>query len=152
MKKEKGVTLISLMMYLIVLSIIVGVSAQFIKYFYRNTDDITISSDSSQKYTRLLEYISEDINSRNIDSMRINDTNDLILYLKNGAIHEYFYDSTNKEIYYITWLPTDNSLKKEVQLNLCNNVNTCTFVKQSDFKFILTSTINGLEYKNAFTI
>lgn len=152
MKSEKGITLVSLMMYLIVLSIIVGMSSQFIKYFYKNTNDITISSDSGQKYTRLLEYISEDINSQNIEGMVVNNTNELLLYHKNGVIHQYYYDSTNKKIYYISWIPENDTLKKDVQLNLCDNIDECEITQNSEKSFILTLMINNIEYKNAFTI
>ncbi len=64
MKSNKGMTLISLLIYLIVLLVVIGTMSLIIKYFYENMDETVISSDTSDQYSRFIAYISSDINSR----------------------------------------------------------------------------------------
>lgn len=64
MKSNKGMTLISLLIYLIVLLVVIGTMSLIIKYFYKNMDETVISSDTSDQYSRFIAYISSDINSR----------------------------------------------------------------------------------------
>ncbi len=64
MKSNKGMTLISLLIYLIVLFVVIGTMSLIIKYFYENMDETVISSDTSDQYSRFIAYISSDINSR----------------------------------------------------------------------------------------
>lgn len=64
MKSNKGLTLIALIVYIIALSITIGGLSTLLKYFYRNTNETTISAESSEQYTRLATYITDDINSR----------------------------------------------------------------------------------------
>ena len=64
MKSNKGMSLISLLIYLIVLLVVIGTMSLIIKYFYENMDETVISSDTSDQYSRFIAYISSDINSR----------------------------------------------------------------------------------------
>lgn len=64
MKSNKGMTLISLLIYLIVLLVVIGTISLIIKYFYKNIDETVISSDTSDQYSRFVAYMSSDINSR----------------------------------------------------------------------------------------
>ena len=43
MKKNKGITIISLIIYIIVLSVVIGTTSILIRYFYRNTEETVIS-------------------------------------------------------------------------------------------------------------
>ena len=43
MKSNKGMTIISLIVYIIVLSVVIGTTSILIKYFYNNTEDMVIS-------------------------------------------------------------------------------------------------------------
>lgn len=64
MKSNKGITIVSLIIYIIVLTVVVGVVSTLTKYFYRNMDETTISNKTSEQYSRFIEYITDDINSR----------------------------------------------------------------------------------------
>ena len=64
MKSNKGITLISLIIYIIVLSIVVGTSSILIKYFYTNTEETVISKKTANQYSRFITYLTDDINSR----------------------------------------------------------------------------------------
>ena len=64
MKSNKGMTIISLIIYILVLSVVIGTTSIFIKYFYNNVDDAVISKKNSSNYLRFVEYITDDVNSR----------------------------------------------------------------------------------------
>ena len=64
MKSNKGMTIISLIVYIIVLSVVIGTTSILIKYFYNNTEDMVISKKTPNQYSRFVAYITEDINSR----------------------------------------------------------------------------------------
>lgn len=64
MKSNKGMTIISLLIYIIVLTVVIGTMSMIIKYFYKNMNETIISSDTSDQYSRFIAYISSDINSR----------------------------------------------------------------------------------------
>lgn len=64
MKSNKGITIITLIIYVIVLTIVIGTASMLMKYFYRNADETIISKNSTSQYSRFLTYITDDINSR----------------------------------------------------------------------------------------
>ena len=64
MKSNKGMTIISLIVYIIVLSVVIGSTSLFIKYFYNNTEETVISKKTANQYSRFVAYITDDINSR----------------------------------------------------------------------------------------
>ena len=71
MKKNKGITIISLIIYIIVLSVVIGTTSILIRYFYRNTEETVISKKTSDQYSRFVAYITDDINSRKSRKCRI---------------------------------------------------------------------------------
>ena len=64
MKSKKGITIISLIVYVIVLSIVIGTTSIIIKYFYNNTEETVVSKKTANQYTRFVAYLTDDINSR----------------------------------------------------------------------------------------
>ncbi len=64
MKSNKGITIITLTVYIIVLTIVIGTVSMMMRYFYHNNDETVIAKDSANQYTRFLAYITDDINSR----------------------------------------------------------------------------------------
>ncbi len=71
MKKNNGITIISLIIYIIVLSVVIGTTSILIRYFYRNTEETVISKKTSDQYSRFVAYITDDINSRKSGKCRI---------------------------------------------------------------------------------
>ena len=72
MKQNKGVTLIALTIYIIVLIITVGVLTSIIGYFMKNLDEITVTENSEELFSRLVTFINSDLN------------NDDLIYIKSG--------------------------------------------------------------------
>lgn len=61
---NKGITLISLLVYIIVMTVVIGTVSSVMKYFYKNTNEVTLSSDTAEQYSRFVAYITDDTNSR----------------------------------------------------------------------------------------
>ena len=64
LKSNKGITLISVIVYVIVLSVVIGAVSSIMKFFYGNKEDVTLSDNTVDEYTRFLAYMVEDANSR----------------------------------------------------------------------------------------
>lgn len=64
MKNNKGITMISLIIYIIVLSIVIGTTSILIRYFYNNTEETIISKKNADQYSRFVAYITDDFSSR----------------------------------------------------------------------------------------
>ena len=152
MKSEKGITLISLMIYIIVLSIVIGVIAGFTRYFYRNSNELSTTTDVANKYTRFVQYISEDVNYNEIEFVNTNGTS-INFMLKDGTVHKYYYDTNNKDIYFISW---DKSNDKEKQIRLCDKVDSFTISlteeENSRYVIVVSTTINKIQYNNTFIV
>ena len=64
MKTSKGITIISLIIYIIILTFIIGTTSMLIKYFYNNTQETVISKKTADQYSRFIAYLTDDVNSR----------------------------------------------------------------------------------------
>lgn len=64
MKSDKGMTVISLIVYIIVLAAVIGTVSMILKFFYRNMDETGASNNTKGQYSKFLAYIVEDVNSR----------------------------------------------------------------------------------------
>ena len=61
LKNNKGITLTSLTIYVIVLMIVIALMSGFVGYFNKNINNITASEESDEQFTLFLEYITKDI-------------------------------------------------------------------------------------------
>lgn len=66
MKSQKGVTLISLTVYIIVMTIVVGTVTLISSYFYTDIKDKANSVEPLAQYTKLNSFITQEINRPNI--------------------------------------------------------------------------------------
>lgn len=66
MKSQKGVTLISLTVYIIVMTIVVGTVSLISSYFYTDIKDKANTVEPLVQYTRLNSFLTEEINRPNI--------------------------------------------------------------------------------------
>ena len=147
MKSNKGITLISLVIFLIVLLFVIGIISTFTKYFYRNTNEITISNNTSEQYSRFITYITEDVNSKNITYVNTDTEGKYInIYFQNSEIHQYIFD-TNK-IYYIS---LNSSGEENTKIELCNEIEDCSF-EYTNSKIKTKITINSITYNDSFSV
>ena len=66
MKSQKGITLISLTIYVIVMALVIGVIAILSTFFYSNMKDINQTVDPITEYTKFNSFFSDEVNHENI--------------------------------------------------------------------------------------
>lgn len=127
MKSEKGITLTSLIIYIIGLTIVITLASTFSGYFLRNVNDIVISQSAQEEYSRFLSYLTKDVNSNDITFVQSEVKNEdcIIFKFENNIQHQYILK--NEKIYYI-----NIDKEKEEKIILCNNV---TVSSQKAFKY-----------------
>ena len=113
MKTNRGVTLISVTIYVIAISIVIGIVTVISTYFFSNADDVSDIIDPAIEYTRFNSFFSEEVNNENIKVLECkNDTNQNYIAFNNGE--QYTFVRENKSIY-------KNKIK------ICQEVEECTF-------------------------
>lgn len=119
MKSDRGITLTSLVIYVIVLMIVISIMSVFAGYFFKNTKEITIKEISNEEYTKFLSYITKDINEDDLYFVKSGTTSMdekyLIFKFENGKEHQYILE--NDSIYF---LDINESTPKKILL--CQNV------------------------------
>ncbi len=144
-KSDKGITLTSLVIYVIVLMIVIGLMSSFLGYFYKNTNKITIKENYEEQFTRFLSYLIKDTNSDQLYFVKADSNNKyLILKYNDGSQHQYIY--SNESIYYIN--VSETAPKKVL---LCNNVTGLTMDYSANILQI-NMTINGKNYEKLLNI
>ncbi len=93
MKSQKGVTLISLTIYIIAMTIVIAVLSRVTMFFYNNTTDIR-DIDPITEYTTFNSHFSEEVNTPNIKILECG--TDYIVF-DNGS--QYTFVSENSAIY-----------------------------------------------------
>ena len=149
MKSNKGVTFTSLIIYVIGLIIVTGIIGSFSVYFFSNVNTMIIKNTSEEQYSKVLSYITKDINSKNITDVtaNVNENDCLIIKFADEIEHQYI----NKDgcIYYI-----NNDENNKVKIVLCNNVtNEADKVFQyQDGKITINLEINKKRFSSFFNI
>ena len=119
LKSNRGITLTSLVIYIIVLMIVISIMSVFTGYFFKNTKELTIKEISREQYTKFLSYITKDINSDSINFVKSGTTDEnekyLIFVFENQKEHQYILKNDN--IYLL-----DISASSTKKILLCQNV------------------------------
>ena len=97
MKSEKGITLTSLVIYVIGITIIFAVVANLTIYFNKNSRTIEYTTNNSAQITRLNQYLINDTKKENAQIIDINEN--IITIQANGETIKYTYDKDSKGIY-----------------------------------------------------
>ena len=147
LRSNKGITMTSLVIYVIVLMIVIALMSNFMGFFYGNINDFRIVENGDEQYTRFLAYLTNDIYSEDIYFVKTGQTEQgkfLLLKLKNGEEHQYIYN--NNSIYYLCNMP-----KKTIIL--CNNASLGNFTYDNNTKILTTGiNINQKEYNKTFKV
>ena len=148
MKSEKGVTMTSLVIYVVCLIIIFGMMSVFSGYFYKNVNQITIGQNADEQYSRFLAYITKDINSDNLINVKTSDDVDFLSFTFNDLTeHQYIYK--NKNIYYIS---IKNNGTEEKKVLLCEYVESNRVFSYNDRKIDLNFKINNKNYSTSLNV
>lgn len=104
MKSEEGITLISLIIYVIALTIVVGIIAVISGYFYDNIDTSSEDIEPMVEYTKFNSFFSEEVNYVGIKVLDFNTTKNeqgkvdtSYIVFDNGV--QYTFIAENKGIY-----------------------------------------------------
>ena len=149
LKSNKGITMTSLVIYVIVLMIVIALLSGFSGYFYKNVNLITIKEASDEQFTRFIAYLTKDLNQNNAFFIRTGTDNGesnnyLILKIDGNIEHQYLFE--NETLYYIDKI-------KNKKITLCNNVNLCNFEYDDTNKVLTTNlNINKKNYTKTFIV
>lgn len=117
MKKNSGITLTSLIIYVIGMLIVLGTIANLTSFFYKNANIEEIQKDTTTQYTRFSSIFLEEINNENnlvIDSKTWTEDNIKQSYIIFSSGNQYTYTNENNCIY-------KNNIK------ICENIDDCDF-------------------------
>lgn len=117
MKNNKGITLTSLIIYVIGMLIVVATISTLTSYFYKNIDIETISDDSTTQYTKFSSIFLDEINKSSntvIDCKTVKENDVKISYIIFSSGNQYTFKSENNSIY-------KNKIK------ICSNIDDCDF-------------------------
>lgn len=113
MKNNKGITLTSLIIYVIGMTIMVGTIATLTSFFYKNINIGSINNDTTQ-YTKFSSIFSEEINRKDNSVVKCKELNDETSYIIFSSGNQYTFNENSKSIY-------KNNIK------ICENIEKCGF-------------------------
>ena len=116
MKDNRGITLTSLIIYVIGMVIVVSLIATLTTFFYKNVNVDNISKDTTQ-YTKFSNLFLDEINKKDNDIVECKTTEEdgqKISYIIFSDGNQYTYKAENKSIY-------KNKIK------ICKDVEECEF-------------------------
>ena len=109
MKSEKGITLISLTIYVIVMAIVIGVIAIVTGVFFKSLQQSNFYTDPIAEYTAFNSFFSEEVNH---PGLKILNCEDNYVAFDNGIV--YTFSEENQGIY-------------RNQVKICKDIEECTF-------------------------
>lgn len=115
MKNNRGVTLTSLIIYIIGMAIVIGVISTLTSFFYKNIDVSKINDDSGTQYTKFSSVFLEEINKEN------NYVIDCKTVVENDKKTSYIIFSTGNQYTF-----KNNSIYKN-KIKICQNIDDCDF-------------------------
>ncbi len=136
MQSEKGITLVSVIIYVIAMLIIISVITVLTSYFYQNVDINSVSENLNQQYTRFNTYFTEEVNKKGNKILAIGENesttgNDTQKYIVFSSGNQYTYIPANNAIYVNT-------------ISIAENIEDCTFEKiKEDNKTKVKVTMQG---------
>lgn len=113
MKNNRGITLTSLIIYVIGMVIVVSLIATLTTFFYKNVNVDNISKDTTQ-YTKFSNLFLDEINKKDNDIVECKTTEQKISYIIFSDGNQYTYKAENKSVY-------KNKIK------ICKDVEECEF-------------------------
>lgn len=123
MKSQKGVTLVSLTVYVIVMAIIIGILATITTFFYKNVNDVNAEIDPITEYTTFNSYFSDEINHPNIKIVKcMTNTNNSTV---NSAGNSQNYIVFSNGVQY-TYVPENKGIYRN-EVKIGRNIDICTF-------------------------
>lgn len=148
MKSEKGITLISLTIYIITMAIMIGVISIISSYFYTNINDVESSSDVIIEYTKFNNYFSDEVNHLNIKVLDCKNN-----YTSKVSEEDINYIVFDNDVQY-TYIPSNKSIYRN-KVKICKEVEKCEFLYEiENGKDVVTTNIKikDKEYQTKYTL
>ena len=144
MKSEKGVTLISVIIYVIAMLIIIAVITVLTSYFYTNVDINSASEDLNQQYTKFNSYFTEEVNRKGNKILEIGETQN---NEEEGPQKYIIFSSGNQ----YTYVPANQGIYMNT-VKISENITDCTFerIDQDDITMVKV-TIKGNNFERVTT-
>lgn len=143
MQGEKGITLISITIYVIIMLIVVSVITVLTSYFYTNVDINSVSEDLNQQYTKFNSYFTEEVNKKGNKLLKIGQ-----IESDTGNQNYIIFSSGNQ----YTYVPQNQGIYRN-QVKIAQNITGCTFSskKEANGKTTITVTITGKNFEKTTT-
>lgn len=95
MKSERGVTITSVLIYIIALTAVVIIIGRITTYFYRNMNSVTVNTAANAEYTKFNSYFTGEINieGNEVTDCGISDGNYYIIFSVSGNQYIFQNDS-----------------------------------------------------------
>jgi len=116
MKNQKGITLVSLVIYVIVMIIVLGIMSTIINSFSNNMDTIQADVQEIVEFNKFNNYFLKEVKLRNNKVDRLDDNNNYILFTSGNS-----FKLSNNSIYYNNIKICENV--KSMQISLGKNGN-----------------------------
>lgn len=145
MRTEKGVTLITVTIYIIVMLIMISIITVLTSYFYKNVDIQSISQNFNQQYTKFNSYFVKEVNKRgnkvvDIQSVSIPQDEEENAETNTSQQNYIVFSSGNQ----YTYIPKNQGIYMN-KVKIAQNITGCTFAthKEENGKTTVTVTILG---------
>lgn len=146
MKSENGITLTTLMVYIVAMTMVTLTITNITRYFYNNVVYTETTTQYAEEYLKFTKYISEEVNKKDntiLDSGSVNDTEGNI-----KQKYVIFLKTANQYTF------VGNAIYKNND-KICENISDCKFIVQEDENNILEiqlKMLDGTEYNNTYKI
>lgn len=144
MKSERGVSLMSLIIYLIAMTIVIAIVANISRYFYKNVSYVGDSLEASEQFVKFNALFTKEVNIKNNFVEKVEEEEKYKYVIFSKTRNQYIFDVENKEIYM-------NKVK------LCSNIIDCNFSYNKDEELVTVELIvnnggNQTNLKNTYKI
>ncbi len=149
MKSEKGITLTSLIIYVIAMVVVVSIIAVITKYFYSNISEVSKSSNTSTTFTKINSFISDEVNKTGNTLFYCSDAGDIIVFYNPNDK-----DELNSNSGYTQYTFKGDSIYLN-KIKICKDVEDCKFIVIEDkekYKFKIRLTIGKNEKEIVYTL
>ena len=122
MKSERGITLISVTVYIIAITILIGVITVISRYFYTNTKSVSQSIDPVTQFTKFNTFFSDEVNHENIKVLECNTdegSGNSYIVFDNGVQYTFIKNNILLKIFV--------NKKYRNKVKICDVVENCTF-------------------------
>ena len=152
MKSQKGITLISLTIYVIGMTLAISIITVISSYFYKNVDTKLTDINPLTEYIKFNGFFTDEVNSSNI---KYADSKTELYENNNEVVRSYVVFYNNEQSVQYTFVKANRGVYRN-KVKICSDVESCTFeYNKKNNKDVVTVTIkigNGEQKKVEYTL